>query len=84
MSFRGQASWAKMTIPRVKLTAQACHLTKKVNKAEKELALSLYTLYLAYYGYSSNGRLPLVLLVDIRQGCLTVPNTIIDICKSQF
>ncbi len=33
-SFRGQASWAKMTSPGGKLTAPACHPTKKVNKAE--------------------------------------------------
>jgi hypothetical protein len=30
---RGQASWAKMTSPEGKLTAMACHPTKKVNKA---------------------------------------------------
>ncbi len=34
-SFRGEASWAKMTSPGGKLTAQACHPTKKVNKAEE-------------------------------------------------
>jgi hypothetical protein len=34
MSFRGQASYAKMMTPGGKLTALACHLTKKVNKAE--------------------------------------------------
>jgi hypothetical protein len=34
MSLRGQASWAKMTSLRGKLTALACHLTKFVNKAE--------------------------------------------------
>jgi hypothetical protein len=33
-SFSGQAGWAKMTSPGVKLTAPGCHLTKKVNKAE--------------------------------------------------
>jgi len=33
-SFRGQASWAKMTSPGGKLAAPACHPTKKVNKAE--------------------------------------------------
>ena len=33
MSFRWQASWAKMTSPGGKLTALACHPTKKVNKA---------------------------------------------------
>jgi hypothetical protein len=35
ISFRGQASWAKMTSPGIKLAAQACHPTKKVNKAEE-------------------------------------------------
>jgi len=35
MSFRGQASWAKMTSPGGKLTALAYHPTKKVNKAEE-------------------------------------------------
>jgi hypothetical protein len=34
MSFRGQANWTKMTSPGGKLRALACHLTKKVNKAE--------------------------------------------------
>jgi hypothetical protein len=34
-SFRGQASWAKMTSPRDKLTALACHLTQNVNKDEE-------------------------------------------------
>jgi hypothetical protein len=34
MSFRGQASWAKMTSPGGKVKALQCHLTKKVNKAE--------------------------------------------------
>ncbi len=35
MSLRGQASWAKMTSLRGKLTAQACDLNKFVNKAEQ-------------------------------------------------
>jgi hypothetical protein len=35
-SFRGQASWAKMTSPWSKLTALACHPTKQVNKAEEQ------------------------------------------------
>ncbi len=35
MSFRGQASWAKMTSPGGELTALVCHLTKRVNKAEE-------------------------------------------------
>jgi hypothetical protein len=34
ISFRGQAGWAKMTSLGGKLTALACHPTKKVNKAE--------------------------------------------------
>ncbi len=34
MSFRGQASWAKLTAPGGKLSAQVCHPTKKVNKAK--------------------------------------------------
>jgi hypothetical protein len=33
-SFRRQANWAKMMSTRGQLTALACHLTKKVNKAE--------------------------------------------------
>jgi hypothetical protein len=33
-SFRGEASWAKMASPGVKLTALACHPTNKVNKAQ--------------------------------------------------
>ncbi len=39
-SLRGQASWAKMTSLRGKLTATACHLTKFVNKAELQTFLS--------------------------------------------
>jgi hypothetical protein len=35
MSYRGQASWAKMMSPGGKLTAPACHLTKRVKKAEE-------------------------------------------------
>jgi hypothetical protein len=35
MSFRGQASLAKMMSPGGKLTALAYHPTKKVNKAEE-------------------------------------------------
>jgi hypothetical protein len=34
-SFRGKASRATMTSPGVKLTAQACHATIKVNKYEE-------------------------------------------------
>jgi hypothetical protein len=34
LAFGGQDIWAKMTSPGGKLTALACHLTKKVNKAE--------------------------------------------------
>ncbi len=40
-SFRGQASWAKMTSPRGKLTALVCHPNKRVNKAEE--LMYLYT-----------------------------------------
>jgi hypothetical protein len=32
--FKGQSSWAQMISPEGKLTALACHPTKKVNKAE--------------------------------------------------
>ncbi len=35
MSFRAQTSWAKMTSLGYNLTAPACHVTKKVNKAEQ-------------------------------------------------
>ncbi len=38
--FRGQASWAKMMSPPGKLTALACHLTNRVNKAEELTYLS--------------------------------------------
>jgi hypothetical protein len=41
ISFRGQASWAKMTSPGGKLTALACQLTKNVNKAEEITYLSI-------------------------------------------
>ncbi len=44
MSFRGQASLAKVTSPGGNLTALALHLTRNVNKAE-ELT----------YLYTSNG-----------------------------
>jgi len=43
-SFKGQASWAKVTSPAVKQTATTalvCHQTKKVNKAEELTYLSL-------------------------------------------
>jgi len=40
MSLRGQASWAKMTSLRGKLTALACHPTKFVNKSDKRTYLS--------------------------------------------
>jgi len=40
MSFRLEASLAKMTSPWSKLTALACHLTRRVNKAEELTYLS--------------------------------------------
>jgi len=40
MSFRGQASSAKMMSLRGKQTALACHPTKRVNKAEELTYLS--------------------------------------------
>jgi hypothetical protein len=40
MSFRGQAIWAKIMSPWGKLTALACHLTQRVNKAEELTYLS--------------------------------------------
>jgi hypothetical protein len=40
MSFRGQVSLAKMMSPGGKLAALACHLTKKVSKAEQQTYLS--------------------------------------------
>ncbi len=40
MPFRGQASRAKMASPRGKLTALACHTTKRINKAEELTYLS--------------------------------------------
>jgi len=39
MSFRGQASWAKMTSPGGKLTAMACHPTKNVQSGVTNLSL---------------------------------------------
>jgi len=39
-SFKGQASSAKITSPGGKLTALACHPTKRVNKAEELTYLS--------------------------------------------
>jgi hypothetical protein len=42
MSFRGQASLAKMSSPGGKLTAQGCHLIIKVNKAEELTFLNTY------------------------------------------
>jgi hypothetical protein len=35
MSFRGQASRAKITSPVIKLTVLVCHLTQEINKAEE-------------------------------------------------
>jgi hypothetical protein len=35
MLLRGQASWSKITSSAGKLTALACHPTKKVNKVEE-------------------------------------------------
>ncbi len=40
MSFRRQASWEKIMSPGDKLTAVACHPTKKVNRAEELTYLS--------------------------------------------
>jgi hypothetical protein len=40
MSFRGQANWTKMMAFGGKLTALACHLTKRLNKAEELSNLS--------------------------------------------
>ncbi len=41
MSFGGLASWAKVMSHREKLTAEKCHMTKKVNKAEELTYLSI-------------------------------------------
>ncbi len=41
-SLRGQASWAKMTSLRLKLTTSACHLTKFVKKSRVKTFLSTY------------------------------------------
>jgi len=43
-SFRGQASWAKMTSPRDKTVALACHFTKKC-KQSSVANVSLYKLW---------------------------------------
>jgi hypothetical protein len=40
MSFRRQASWEKIMSPGGKLTAVACHPTRKVNRAEELTYLS--------------------------------------------
>jgi hypothetical protein len=39
-SLSGQDSWAKITSPESKISAEACNLTKKVNKAEEITSLS--------------------------------------------
>ncbi len=52
MLFRGHASWAEIIVPMGKLTALACHPTKKVNKAEELTYLSI--------------NIDLTLLTDIR------------------
>jgi hypothetical protein len=39
-SFRGLSSWAKMTSPGGKITALACHPTRRVNKAGEQTCLS--------------------------------------------
>ncbi len=44
-SFRGQASWAKIMSREGKLTAPACHPTKKIIKLSNE-PISPQTLYL--------------------------------------
>ncbi len=41
MSFRGQATWAKLIPPMDKITAPVCLPSKKVNKAEKLALLSI-------------------------------------------
>jgi hypothetical protein len=41
-SFKGQASSTKMTPLGGKLTALACHPTKRINKAEEPTYLSTY------------------------------------------
>jgi len=43
MSFRGQASWAKMISSWGKLTVVACHPTKKLSKAKLITYLSTNT-----------------------------------------
>ncbi len=48
MSFRGQASRDKMTSPRGKLTALACHPNKKVNSLGANLSLYKHWLDLEY------------------------------------
>ncbi len=55
-SFRGQVSWAKMMSPGGKLKALACHLPKKVNKAEALIYLSTnIAYYLLSYVYGGVG-----------------------------
>jgi hypothetical protein len=57
MSFRGQASWAKMTSHGGKLIALACHPTKNVNNAEALTYLSTnigYTIASFNYFYVCN------------------------------
>jgi hypothetical protein len=54
MSFRNQASSAKMTPFGGKLTALVCHQTKKVNNAEELTYLSLQALvYLNFHPETS-------------------------------
>ncbi len=60
MSFRGQASSAKMTSFWGKLTALVCHQTKRVNKAEELTYLSL-NIEIMCYGVLTGYPLSLVI-----------------------
>jgi hypothetical protein len=53
MSFRGQACWAKMTSSGGKLTALACHPTKKVNIVEELTHLSTNIAIIPYRSSST-------------------------------
>jgi hypothetical protein len=60
MSFRGQASWAKMTSPGGKLTALACHPTKRVHKAEELIYLSTNIEFMIFKVPSSFGKMDMI------------------------
>ncbi len=78
-SFGGQATWANMTSPGGKLTALACHPTKKVNNAE-ELTYSLQTLEDVIYACKDQTRMEM----SIIEKALNYNNEVLNIDKKRF